>query len=202
MAAFYYVIPWGPYGSSGENIPKYISGGKLLEPEIPTEGYSLINQGIEGDCVALVRGTVTETHDPLKAKSDVIQMVEQVDLDTSLTAGQASFADAALEARMIPGDWVIEGMSFRVLIKNLAKIFLFFQYMHGEGLTEKLFQGNRDLETRFQQLPGTLQARFQDAATAWGYGTIPPTTIMRVVLKRLFQEWSQSGPIIIGGLEL
>jgi hypothetical protein len=203
MPTTYYVLPYGKYSTTkpNANVPKYISNTNT-PPEIQTESYSLINMGVEGECVAAVTGDTLTVHDLLTAKADVIRIVDRADIGNALTAAQANGAATKLEARKIPGDWVVAGMTWKKLLNNVARIFLFCQYLHGEGLYEQILADPLTLESKFQDLSADVQSRLQAAATFYGYAAIPPGKRMRAVFKSMFEEWNQSASIYLGGEEL
>jgi len=203
MPLVFYVLPYGNFDASFPNswLPKYIAS-RSGSSEIPTDGFSLINQGHEGVCLIGVNGAVSTTHDPLAAKSDVIQIINEGGLDNVLTAGQATAVTNRLEALMIPGDWVQAGMTWRTVLRYVGAIFHFWQWMHMKGFADKLFAAGRDLDTRFRDLPAAMQTRIQAAATKHGHGNVPPGAKMRDILKAVFQQWDSGDPIKISGVDL
>lgn len=201
MAIAYYIIPYGKFSASrpNANVPKYISN-TLAPPEIQTNRYSLVNMGVEGVCLAAVDADAPALA-ALDAKPDVIGIVTRANSGNTLSAAQATNAAGYLEAIKIPGDWVVEGMTWRVVLRNVARIFLFYQYMHSSGLYEQVLTDPLTLDSKFNELSANAQARLTSAAAAHGYGSIPPGTSMRVVLRRLFQEWT-GGAIKMAGEEV
>jgi hypothetical protein len=161
MAIRYYLVP-----KVGTGIPVGVPGADPFRPKY-TDGlsgpWSAMDYGREP--VMLLRADVTPAeHAIFAAASDAVA----APADLSQTVGGAlATVQARLESVNIPGDWVTAGMTFRTVLRWVARLFLLAQRLNGQA-KERLFDALEHLDTLVNQVPAARRQRWAAAATSLG----------------------------------
>jgi hypothetical protein len=169
-------------------VPKIGSGIALTDPFRPkyvdaiAGRWQAMDYGREP--VMLLRADVTPVeHAILAAASDAVAAPD----DLSQTVGGAlSTVQARLEFVNIPGDWVTAGMTFRAVLRWVARLFLLAQRLNGQA-NERLFEALEHLDTLVSQVPAARRQRWATAATSLGLDPsgITGSMTLRQALKLL-----------------
>lgn len=175
--------------ADGDRVVKYQS-------ELP--GYSAMDYGNEP--VALVASDVTgPQHSALAAHPDVIAV--PADLNSTI-GGALGQAQAALEAFNVPADWLTSGMTWRVAVGGVARIFQLAQRVQGHGWVARILSGGVDLSTQFGDLPFDVRAHLIVMADSFGFDRsgINASSTLRQILRALAVQWTP--PILLRGMQL
>ena len=197
MTTRYYVIPakLTPMSTGIARSPKYLYS-PLYNPAGLNIRWNAMDYGLQP--VFLVRANVsTAQHTGLAAQSDVIAVPENI--NNQIGAGLYQ-VQAALETLHIPAGWVVSTNTYKEVLRAVARIFQFFQRMHGM-FGEKLIDGAVNLNTTWSQIPQSARSNLRDAADSMGfdYSSVGPTTTVRQILKMFADQYI--APILLGGDE-
>jgi hypothetical protein len=172
---------------------KYIQDMVGLKPTI--RGY-----GAEG--VALVVVDVsTLDHGIISGNADVLSFPEN--LDTSPNTANRNAAITALEARNIPAGWINAGITWRQILRAVAKIIRITKELDGgANFIGRLFDNGRTFSTQFQDLPIGVRQRMIAYATEKGWDTsgLSSTSTLRQILKFLADQLP--GNPVLRGVEI
>lgn len=160
-----------PYGRFPElMVPKYLNQVDVIERRKCT----CLRYGEERVCL-LGLDALDEQHAALISNPDVFPF--PVDLDTQISTADKDRLVDALENLKVPAHWIVDGQTFRIILRRLAGIFHLFCNLHGRslrllvgGLGEKvstLGPGARnglqnafeDLKLKNRQVTGTMSLR-------------------------------------------
>ena len=156
--------------------------------------YGAINTAI------VAADVTTEQHTLLAAQPNVIAI--PANLDEPIGAARLAATKAAIESLMIPADWVLATHTYRQIARYVTGLFLYAQRIDGITGGQSVFGLDANLGTQFKDLPANIRAAMIQAANELGYytGDITATNTLRVILRKLADEWR--GPIYFGIAEL
>lgn len=164
-----------------------------LKPSI--RGY-----GAEGVCLVAVDVSSLD-HGIISGNSDVLSFPENLDANPGSAARNT--AVTALEARGIPAGWVQAGMSWRQILRSVAKIVRVTKEMDGAAnLIGRLLSNGRTLSTQLQDLPQGIRQRMIAYAQRNGWDTsgLSNTSTIRQILKFLADQ--VPGNPVLRGVEI
>lgn len=164
----------------------------------PTSSYRAADYGNEP--VALVVADVTpKEHTALAAHADVVAV--PANLDTAI-GGSLTQAQSALETFGIPADWLNAGMTWRIAVGGVFRIFQLFQRIQGHRRTQRVLSGGVDLSTQFNSLPFDVRAHLIVMADSLDFDRsgVSGTSTLRQILRSLASQWT--GPVRLWGIEL
>jgi hypothetical protein len=147
----------------------------------------------------LVAAEVTNAeHTAIAANADVI--VVPANLDNTIGANLAT-VQAALESLNIPADWITAGMTYRAVLKWIARLFLICQRFQGLA-GGRLFPAGITLASTVGDLSASVRQKLTQGAQSLGLDTsnITLATTMRAALKDLGNQMTL--PISLGGQAL
>lgn len=160
---------------------------------IGIRSFGAIDYGLEP--VFLVRADVTnQQRNALIAFSDVDEF--PANLDNTVGVNLATVT-AALEAKGIPGDWVTSGMTYRAVLRWVARLFLIAQRLNGRAGLQLL--SDQTLSSTVGDLSIAKRQALNEAAQSLGLDTSGVTLGMtiRQALKILGNQIEI--PIALGG---
>ncbi len=135
-------------------------------------------------------------HTTISANADVVSI--PANIDANLTAAGVTQTKAALEAINIPAEWVTTALTYRQVLKQVAKVFQFFQRLHGLGAGQ-VFTGGVNADTVFSSLPQAAKLSLSAAADSFGFDktTVSGSSTLRQIFKAMADQFS--GSINFGG---
>jgi hypothetical protein len=185
MAFRYYLVPKAGTGVVADPYrPAYV--GDL---GVPWQG---MDYGLEP--VFLVRADVTTPqHNGIVANADADAF--PANLENTVGSNLATVS-AQLEAKGIPGDWVTAGMTFRAVLRWVARLFCIAQRLNGRARLRLLSE--QTLDSTVGDLSAARRQALNDAAQSLGLDTSSITLAMtiRQALKILGNQITL--PIVIG----
>lgn len=176
-------------GSFTRRLPKYLD---LVDGSRCT----CLRYGQEGACLFVVDATPAQ-HAALIANPDVSAL--PADLDSTVTGGARTQIVNDLEGLNVPGQWVANGQTFRVVLRRLVGIFMLLQRVHGRGF--RFLQ--QALDNQINTLPANVRQAMQDAAADLNLSTsgISGATTLRAALAAIGAQFD-ARPIIAAGTVL
>ena len=194
MAFRLYLVPVVGTGSSSADArrPKYFDAF--------TSGWAANGYGLEPHM--LVAADLSGADDTsLTANADVTALPFY--LGDTLTAGQVTATQTALESRNLPAGWVTTAFTWRAVLRVVLGVFHFMQRYHNVSGGQRLFLAGVDLERTLGSLPQQVRDDLQATANSFGYDTSPLTggNTIRQALKLLADNWSNTR-FRIGGIEI
>jgi hypothetical protein len=184
MFRFYLVpkIGGGPDHPNGEpDVPRAKYFGDMTGPEVHTMAFGLQPHVLVGADLS------TFDHNTVVSNSDVIAL--PANLDQSVSAGALTTVQNALEAMNIPAGWVTTSMTYREVLRKVAKMMFFFQRLKGVGLA-RLLTGSVALNTQFQDLPLNARQRLIAAADSLNLDRsgMSGSTTIRQIMKAMADQ--------------
>ena len=113
------------------------------------------------------------------------------DLTTNVGGGNVNAAQNALEAALIPAQWVNGAMLWSQVARIVAGMFQFMQRLNGVLGNEVVIDTSAKLNIQWSAVPANYQSAIIEAATSLNYDTsfIQPTTQLRAILKSFADAW-------------
>lgn len=185
--------PDDPNTGVWEMRAKYVQDMVGLKPTI--RGY-----GAEGFALVVVDVSSLD-HGIISGNADVLSFPEN--LDGTPNASARSQAITALEARNIPAGWINAGITWRQILRTVAKIIRITKDLNGAAnLLGRLFADGRTFSTQFQDLPQPMRQRMIAFAQAKGWDTsgLSNTSTLRQILKFLADQ--VPGALVLRGMEI
>jgi hypothetical protein len=189
MAFRYYLLPKttvaGPGGIGLTTQPAYLQAAGVTV-------WGAMDYGLEP--VMLVRADVTSPqHNAIAANADADAF--PANLENTVGSNLATVS-AQLEAKGIPGDWVTAGMTFRAVLRWVARLFCIAQRLNGRARLRLLSE--QTLDSTVGDLSAARRQALNDAAQSLGLDTSSITLAMtiRQALKILGNQITL--PIVIG----
>lgn len=191
MAIRFYLVPVIGDGLKPTTArrPKYISDGGIAG------AYQAMDYG--DDPVMLVAAEVTAgEHTSIASNADVVSA--PADLEATIGANLAT-VQAALESKSIPADWVSSGMTYRTVLRWVARLFLLCARLQGLR-AGRLFTAGITLSSTVGDLSVSVRQKLNDGAQSLGLDTsgITLATTIRAALKTLGNQITI--PITLGNL--
>ena len=192
MAFRLYLVPVVGTGSSSSDArrPKYFDAF--------TSGWAANDYGLEPHM--LVAADLSGADDAsLTSNADVTALPFY--LGDTLTAGQVTATQTALESRNLPAGWVTTAFTWRQVVRLVLGMFHFMQRYQNVSNGQRLFLAGVDLERTLGSLPQQVRDDLQATANSFGYDTSPLTggNTIRQALKLLADNWSKTS-FRIGGI--
>lgn len=189
MAYRLYITPseGDPFSEQGRH-PKYFVG----------LSWAAMDYGFQP--LFLVAADLTSGQDAtIVGNSDVIAL--PFDLSGTLQGGQVQAARNALEAALIPAQWVNAQMSWQTVARMIAGMFTYMQRLNVIVGNDVLIDSSTKLNIQFSAIPANIQQGMLDAATSLGYTVIDiqPNTQIRVILEDFATQWGNK-PFGLGGM--
>ena len=174
MAQRFYLLPL-VLDAKGNRIPAYVDN------DLPGIAGDMLDYGNEPWCLytADVTGSQNTT---LTAHADVSGLPANLG---QTVGGALATVQAALANANIPENWITSGMTYRVMLQNLLKIFLIVQRIQGLT-TVRIFDTGITLGTQLQNLSVGARNVLHDAVVSLGFDPsgLPGTTTLRQALKQ------------------
>lgn len=170
-------------------LPKYFAA-------IPGPWHSL-----DYDDWYVVGGDLSASdHTAVSGQADVLTL--PANLDATLTAGQVTTTQNALEAANLPAEWVSTAFTWRQVMRIVCGIIQMNQRFKGR-MGAKLFGGGITLNSTVGDLPANVRQKLQEAAESFGLDTSGVTlqTTLRAVWRNLGTQL-QARPITFGEVTL
>lgn len=190
MAFRLYIVPIIGDGTKGNSRrPKYFSD--LIVD------WSAMDYGFEP--VMFVGADLSsEDHTSIAGQVDTTAL--PVNLNPTLTGGQVTATQNALEALNLPAGWVNTSLTWREVVRTVLGMFTFFQrfgavYAENTGnVPPSVFTSGVTLSTTFGSLPLAVRTAMLDTATSFGISTsgLAAGTTLRVILKALAENFQAS----------
>ena len=166
--------------------PKYLSiyAGAL---------NAAIHYGPEPYCM-VVADVDAGTHTAIVANADVRAIPE--DLNSTITNGARTTIITTLESGGIPGQWVTNGMTYRVLVRRLAGMFFLLQNVSGRKF--RLLQ--IALDDPVSALPANARQAMSDAADTLELDSsgITGATTLRAALANIGSQFAARPLLVLG----
>lgn len=159
-------------------VPQFIDG---TVPSYATQAYG-------DEPVMLVAADVTPAqHTAIAAHPEV--GVFPADLSQTIGANLAT-VQATLEGFNIPAGFVTSGMTFKALVRWIARLCFFSQAFAGDYLGGRLFPAGITLNSTVGDLSQGVRQAMQNAATHFGisFAAVTLTTTIRAALKILADQ--------------
>lgn len=158
--------------------------------------YSTLTYGPERFCM-VGSDTTTDQHTNVMANSDVRVFPDNI--DSTITANQRTQIINILDIMNVPSGWINVGMTFRVIIRRLAGMFIILQGIDGKGF--RFLQ--RGLDETLSVLPMPVLFALTDVANRFNLDTtgILNTTTLRDTLINFGNQF-RFIPLILEGREL
>jgi hypothetical protein len=123
-------------------------------------------------------------------------------LDSAPSAAQITAVQTFLEAHNIPAHWLISGMTWRTIVRDVVSVFLFMQRYHGLG-GSPVFSAGTTLDSTFGSLPAGVRQGLQQAAADQSFDTsgLTAASTLREILRAMGQQWG-ARPIVIHGVSI
>ena len=180
---FYFVPKIGDGLSSHSAFrPKYTDPGDL-GVGLDVTGWSTMDYGAEN--LFLLGADVTpEQHTALSAQVDVLAVPA---LDSNVSGVALSTVQDKLEAMNLPGSWVMTSLTYRQVVRTVAKIILFMQRYNGQNGAGRLFGAGVTLDTQWNQLSQAERTRLRAVADSFGidYSAVTNSMNLRQILRLL-----------------
>jgi hypothetical protein len=171
MAFRYYLLPKvtapSPSGPWNATWPAYLQDANVTV-------WSAMDYGLEP--VMLVRADVTNAqHNAITANADADAF--PTNLENTLGANVGT-VETQLEAKGIPGDWVTAGMTFRAVLRWVARLFCIAQRLNGRAGLRLL--SDQTLSSTVGDLPIAKRQALNEAAQSLGLDTSSITLAMTI----------------------
>jgi len=141
----------------------------------------------------LVAADLTPAQDSaVTANTDVFAF--PANLATAVGGGGVTAAQNALEAALIPAQWVNGSMLWSQVARIIAGMFQFMQRLNGILGNAVVIDASAKLNAQWQTVPVDDQSAVLEAAQSLGYNTsfIQPTTQLRAILKTFADAWGNT----------
>jgi len=186
MAFRLYIVPAVVTGS-GENTDRTVKYFNTMGLRFAAMDYGLNN-------LFLVAADLLPADDAaITANADVFAF--PFNLATTVGGGNVTSAQNALEAALIPAQWVNGSMVWSQIARTVAGMFQFMQRL-AQFLSPILgpnpvIDSSSKLNAQFGSLPSNIQQAILGACTSLGYSTanIQSNTQLRAILKDLADQW-------------
>jgi hypothetical protein len=188
----------GTGASNDHRRPKYFGTGETTFS--PPVGYSSSRYGSEP--IRLVVADLSAAQiTTLQGFSDVTLI--PANLDATLTAGQVTTTQTALEAANIPAGWVTTALTWRQVLRTVLGMFTLLQRFKGIHGPVRLFGGAITMNSQINDISQPARGNFTTAATSLGYSTagITGTTTIRSALKTLADQMTARS-YLFGGFSI
>lgn len=172
--------------------PRYVSGGIA-------GAWSAVDFGAEPTMLIVANVTLAE-HAAISAHVDVVTLPANLD---AIIAGNLATVQSALEGLNLPADWVVAGMTYRVVLRVVVRIMLLLQRVNGLAPAAGRFFANGTLDNTLGDLPVVWRQRLSAAATSFGVdvSALTLTTTIRAALRNVGQQLLRL-PCAVGGESL
>lgn len=198
MALRVYLVP-----VIGDGLtPKTARRAKYIAPDEFFVGgivgrYQAMDYGNEPMMLVAAEVTAAE-HTAIAANADVI--AAPANLDNTIGANLAT-VQAALESVNLPADWITSGMTYRTVLRWIARLFLVCQRFQGLA-GGRLFPAGITLASVIGDLSASVRQKLTQGAQSLGLDTsnIAPATTIRAALKDLGNQMTLV--ITLGGSSL
>lgn len=177
MAWHVYVVPVIGVGThSDPRRAAYLSG--------MTAPYSSIDFGNQPQMLTAADVTTAQDTD-LRTHNDVFLVPD--DFDSSVGPGATlNNVRSGLEARDIPGNWIVSSTHYRQILRLVFSIFFLFQrYAAVAGTNDQIIQPPITLDSTFASLSAAVQQGLITSATQFDLNTslFTGANLLRVILK-------------------
>lgn len=198
MAIRYYIVP--TLSNQTEIVPKYFCGDNPDQNDpyskyvkLIAGSYDVINYGLE-PLMLIIADVTNAEHTSIAANTDVVAAPLNIN---NTIGGNLATVQSKLEAVNIPADWITSGMTYKTVLRWVARLFLIMQRFHGKGFG-RLLQ-SLTLTDLVSDIPSQKRQNLNTAAQELGLDTsgITGSMTIRNALKNLGNQIS----INISGLE-
>lgn len=190
MALRAYLVPLvtATIGGRSVRVPKYIDGA------IASNAWQGLPYGNEPTMLVLADVTPTE-HAAIAANADVV--AAPATLDNTIGA-QLVTVQNALESVNVPGSWVTAGMTYRAVLRWVARLFFITQRFNGLAGGVALFALVANLDALVSAIPAQRRAQLVNAAQSFGLDTSGVTLSMtiRQALLVLGNQMTMAWPLL------
>ena len=179
----FYVLPIIGVGTKDDpRRPAYFS-----DPLNGLSEWTMMDYGLES--TGIVQCDVTAgQHTALVANADVLGI--PANLDGTFSEPTTTTVKTTLELLNIPADWITDGMTFRVAVRLLRRLFLVAQRYH--GMTgKKLFELGDTLDTVVSSAKGQ---ELIDAAASLGI----PAPALGLSIRDMLKDFANQLTIKVG----
>ena len=185
MANRLYIVPAIGTGTvTDRRRPKYIAD----------QGFTWGGMDYGAQPIFLVGANLTPAQDAaIVANADVTAF--PFDLTTNVGGGGVQDARAALEAALIPAQFVNGAMSWNQVARTVAGMFQFMQRLAFYLNNEVILESTDHLNVQWQNVPARIQQGILDTAQSLGYDAsfISPTTQVRALIENFSNQWGDKG---------
>lgn len=186
MAVRFYSMPLINTGPLAVRRPAYVSDGQIAGR------FGGMDYGSEPRMLIWADVTPAE-HAAIIAHSDVIAV--PLDIESTVGANLAA-VQSALELFNMPADWITSGMTYRTVLRVLAKLHYLCQAFQLN--TDRLFSLTIDLSALVSDLSANVRQKVLQGAARLGLDTsgILLSMSLRTALKILFNQIQ--APMVLG----
>lgn len=162
--------------------------------------YSLVDYGLMNVCIVWA-DVNNGQHNQLVSNNDCRAIVQHANVDNAVGSA-ASNVRAALEALLIPGNWVQTTDTWRAVLRVTIGVFQYAQRLHAK-FGVKIVPDGYSLDTTWSEIPVQGQQFLLETATELGIDTsgASGSTTLRQIYRAFGEVW-RDRPIVMGAVTL